>query len=192
MTGGMKFTRHFAFFLALFAAAAHAEPESGSSAALRSTYAALAARLATSPFGRPLVLESRQSDDRVRGAVYAVVDHGFDELAVYLGRKTPQPPEQAQRLDFDYRAVTRAAEYVGGLRGVVERNAMRYYLAIEAHLGALSAPPGARPERSMREWFAATERYPRQLHEIGRAEYLEMKRVEYGRDALVLRAERPR
>jgi hypothetical protein len=37
--------------------------------------------------------------------------------------------------------------HIGGLRGVVERNTMRYYLAIEAHLGALSAPPGARPEK---------------------------------------------
>jgi hypothetical protein len=31
--------------------------------------------------------------------------------------------------------------FVGGMRGVVERNTMRYYLAIEAYLGALSAPP---------------------------------------------------
>ena len=67
------------------------------------------------------------------------------------------------------------------MRGAVERNTMRYYLAIEAFLGALSAPPGARVEKSMRDWFAATEAYPRQLHEVEQNEYLAMKRNEYSR-----------
>ncbi len=71
--------------------------------------------------------------------------------------------------------------HIGGMRGMVERNTMRYYLAIEAFLGALSAPPQARLETSLRQWFAAIERYPRQLHEIEEAEYLEMKRKEYSR-----------
>jgi len=70
---------------------------------------------------------------------------------------------------------------VGGMRGAVERNTMRYYLAIEAFLGALSAPPGSRVEKSLRDWFAATEAYPRQLHEMNQNEYLAMKRNEYGR-----------
>jgi hypothetical protein len=67
---------------------------------------------------------------------------------------------------------------VGGVRGVMERNTMRYYLAIEAFLGALAAPPQARFEKRIRDWFAASERYPLQLHELDRAEYLGMKRVE--------------
>jgi hypothetical protein len=71
--------------------------------------------------------------------------------------------------------------FIDGLRGVVERNTMRYYLAIEAYLGALSVPVAARQEKGMRDWFAAVERYPRQLHELGSAEYLEMKRREYSR-----------
>ncbi|KAF0101512.1 MAG: hypothetical protein FD187_1936 [bacterium] len=33
------------------------------------------------------------------------------------------------------------AEYVRGMRGLVERNAMRYYLAIDAYLGASATPP---------------------------------------------------
>jgi hypothetical protein len=66
----------------------------------------------------------------------------------------------------------------GGFRGVMERNTMRYYLAIEAFLGALSSPPRARFEKRIHDWFAASERYPRQLHEIGQSEYLEMKRAE--------------
>jgi hypothetical protein len=67
------------------------------------------------------------------------------------------------------------------MRGLVERNTMRYYLAVEAFLGALSAPPQARVEKSLSDWFAAIERYPRQLHELERGEYLDMKRREYSR-----------
>lgn len=69
--------------------------------------------------------------------------------------------------------------YIGGMRGVVERNTMRYYLAVETFLGALSAPPQTRVEKRFRDWFAAIERYPRQLHEMEQGEYLAMKRKEY-------------
>ena len=72
-------------------------------------------------------------------------------------------------------------KYIAGLRGLVERNTMRYYLAIEAYLGALSAVPAARLEKRLTDWYAAVERFPRQLHEIGLQDYLEMKRREYQR-----------
>lgn len=71
--------------------------------------------------------------------------------------------------------------HVGGLRGIVERNSMRYYLAIEAFLGALSAPPPARLEKRLHDWFDAAERYPLQLHEMERSDYLAMKRREVSR-----------
>jgi len=70
---------------------------------------------------------------------------------------------------------------VRGMRGVMERNTMRYYLAIEAYLRALGAGPEEREGRMIEEWFAAVERYPRQLHEIERAEYVSMKRQEFQR-----------
>jgi hypothetical protein len=60
----------------------------------------------------------------------------------------------------------------------VERNTMRYYLAIEAYLGALSAPPAAQLEQRLQDWFDATERFSRQLHELEKDEYLTMKRKE--------------
>jgi hypothetical protein len=77
--------------------------------------------------------------------------------------------------------------HIGGMRGVVERNTMRYYLAIEAFLGALSTPPLARMEKRLRDWFAAAERYPRQLHEMEQDEYLDMKRKEHLRQQAGLR-----
>lgn len=72
-------------------------------------------------------------------------------------------------------------EYANGMRGVVERNTMRYYLAIEAYLGALATPPEQQDEKRLNDWFAGSERYPLQLHEIERDEYLDMKRDEIRR-----------
>jgi hypothetical protein len=73
--------------------------------------------------------------------------------------------------------------YVGGMRGVVERNAMRYYLAIDAYLDSLAAPAGQQLDRRLKGWFDATEKYPRQLHEVTRDDYLRMKRDEVARQA---------
>ncbi|GAC1628994.1 MAG: hypothetical protein NVS9B10_19590 [Nevskia sp.] len=66
--------------------------------------------------------------------------------------------------------------YIDGVRGVIERNTMRYYLAIDAWLATRAAPPGERLQRALSAWFDATERYPRQLHELDRAAYLQAKR----------------
>lgn len=70
-------------------------------------------------------------------------------------------------------------EYIGGMRGLMERNAMRYYLAIGAYLGALSTPPASQLQKRLQSWFNATEQYPRQLREVDRATYMNMKQDEY-------------
>jgi hypothetical protein len=67
---------------------------------------------------------------------------------------------------------------VGGLRGALERNAMRYYLALDAYLAALSVPPPQQLEERLRDWFDSTESYALQLHELDQSTYLEMKRRE--------------
>jgi hypothetical protein len=79
---------------------------------------------------------------------------------------------------------TGETRYIGGVLGLVERNTMRYYLAIEAYLDALSSPPNARLDRRLTDWFDATEQYPRQLHEVSRADYMQMKHNEYQRQQI--------
>lgn len=74
-----------------------------------------------------------------------------------------------------------APQFIGSTRGVVERNTMRYYLAIEAYLGALGQPPAQQFERRLAAWFAAVERYPVQLHELELGEYLSLKREQMQR-----------
>jgi hypothetical protein len=71
--------------------------------------------------------------------------------------------------------------YQGGVLGLLERNTMRYYLAIDAYLSAYGLPAAEQPEKRIREWYASTERYAQQLHEMEQDEYLDMKRKEMRR-----------
>lgn len=270
--------------------------------ALRARLAALQEQFANSPFQRPLLLESIQADDELKGEVHAVLAHAFGVvlpalksadhwcdilmlhlnvkgcraetrdggliLSVFSGRKFDQPLGQTYRFDFDYRVVASGPDYlqlrlaadrgplgtrnygirieaipvgegrtlvhmtysygyglaaklasqvylstigrnkvgfsivrrepdgtpvyVAGERGVIERNTMRYYLAIEAYLGAQALPRPEREERRLRDWFDAIERYPRQLHELERDEYLRMKRAELARQRATAPSESPR
>ena len=265
-------------------------------AALLDKHAALAQPLARNPFGRPLVLESQEVNNRVTGHAYAVLDFPFstvsaqfksphqwcevmilhlntkycrasgpavnaalsgtETLKVSIGKKTPQTLSDASTLSFqfklaeassnfmavnltsregpvgtsDYRMNLQAAalpggktfvhlsyaysyglagklamqsylstigrskvgftfvaqkdgrnELVGGMRGTVERNTMRYYLAMEALMVSLQEPAAEQVSKRLDYWFAATEQYPEQLREIDRSSYLTMKRAELQR-----------
>jgi hypothetical protein len=72
-------------------------------------------------------------------------------------------------------------DYISGMRGVVERNTMRYYLAIDAYLDSLESPEKDQVQKRLDQWFSSTELYRRQLHELDRDDYLSMKHQEYAR-----------
>lgn len=262
-----------------------AAPESTTAASLLGRYNALADRLQKSPFQRPLVLDSTESRNDIKGDIYAVVDYpyatvraglndpehwcevlslhlntkycqvesdnGKTVLNVRIGKKFSQPMEDAYALELSYRVASATAkyleiqlsadkgplgtrdyriqlygiplangrsflhltyfyaygwtgrtamkaylatigsgkvgftvtrrqsngqpEYIKGIRGLVERNAMRYYLAIDAYLGASAATPARQLQERLQSWFTATEQYARQLHEMERTDYFEMK-----------------
>ncbi|OIR12548.1 hypothetical protein GALL_62480 [mine drainage metagenome] len=75
--------------------------------------------------------------------------------------------------------------YIKGIRGLVERNTMRYYLAIDSYLASLTQPNDDQLEKSLQYWYRSSEQYARQLHEIEQDEYLNMKRKEYQRQQVV-------
>jgi hypothetical protein len=74
-----------------------------------------------------------------------------------------------------------------GVRGAVERNAMRYYLAIDAYLDTMDLPQAQRVDKRINQWFSGTERYPRQLREMDRGSYVALKRADYGRETTAAR-----
>lgn len=262
---------------------------------LRAKYDSLQKPLRQNQFKRPLVLDSVETPNYLKGDIYAIVDYPFGvvyaglnnpdhwcdvlllhintkychavvgssgtTLRVNIGKKTPQDLDDVARVEFAYSVAVATPEYleiilnardgplgtsdyrihleavalpnaktflhltysyavnlvgrmamqaylgtigsgkvgftvigrradgqpefVGGVRGVVERNTMRYYLAIDTFLGSAHAAPAVQFEARLQRWFTAVEQYPRQLHEMERGAYLEMKRAEYLRQKTV-------
>ncbi len=269
----------------LWPAPAHAQAAED----LLAKHAALANRLKFNQFQRPLVLESSETANQIRGDIYAVIDYPFSVvsaglnspehwcdvmslhintkycraeqasdgavLKVNIGKKTPEELATAARVYFNYTAyavtpehldirlsakdgpmgtsnyritleavplasgktflhltyayatsltarvamraylatigadkvgftpiantAAGAGQFIGGLRGLTERNTMRYYLAIDSYLEATAEAPARQLEKRLQSWFTAVERYPRQLHEMDRDAYIAMKRSEY-------------
>lgn len=67
-------------------------------------------------------------------------------------------------------------QYVQGERGSVERNVMRNYLALQAYTSVAPGTHAAQMDARLQAWFALTERYSAQLHELTLDEYLAQKR----------------
>jgi hypothetical protein len=113
---------------------------------------------------------------------YAVSYGGASDFAMHLYLGTIG----RDKVGFTRASAPRATDegYVGGMRGVVERNTMRYYLAIDSYLDSLAAPSEQRLEKRLQAWFDATEKYPRQLREVERDAYLKMKRAEVQRQSV--------
>ncbi len=257
--------------------------------ALLEKHAALAAQLASNPYGRPLFLDSSETPTRVNGNAYAVLDSPFSAvsgtfkspkrwcdvmmlhlntkycrassdaspslLTVNIGKKGVQALAESYALEFAFRLVSASPNYlalqleadkgpmgtsdykielravplpdgktfmhfrysygyglagrlamqaylatlgsgkvgftqisqgnkpayIGGTRGIVERNTMRYYLAIEAYLASLNSPPQQQLNTRLEHWFDATEQFPLQLREMDKTSYLAMKKIEYQR-----------
>ena len=58
------------------------------------------------------------------------------------------------------------------------------YLAIDAYFDALTTSPEDRLEKRLQKWYRSAEQCARQLHEVEREDYLDMKRREYQRQQL--------
>jgi hypothetical protein len=69
--------------------------------------------------------------------------------------------------------------YIDGERGAIERNAVRYYLAVESYIDSLNYPAAGGFEHRLNEWYDLTAKYPRQLKEDEKGEYLAMKKKEH-------------
>jgi hypothetical protein len=70
--------------------------------------------------------------------------------------------------------------YVRGLQGMIERNATRYHLAVQAFLDTLNVSEPKRFERRIERWFDLISAHPAQFYEMERDEYLRSKQAERG------------
>jgi hypothetical protein len=69
--------------------------------------------------------------------------------------------------------------YIGGPRGSIERNAVRYYFAIQTFMNALRYPEESRFSMRISEWYDLTGRYRKQLFELDKQDYLTSKTKEH-------------
>ena len=125
-----------------------------------------------------IVLEATPLDGK-RTFIHLGYSYGFGAMA-RLAMQAYLATAGAHKVGFTLTG--RDAEgkpvYVGGMLGATERNTMRYFLAIDAYLGSLAAPEGQRLEKRINDWYSASLKYPRQLAELEKAEYVTMKRRE--------------
>lgn len=264
-----------------------AAAETGSAGALRAKYQLHQARPPIQP-SLPITIEAEQSGGRLRGDVYATLDHPYAQvvdtlrrgsnwceiaplhlnvkacthearpgamrLTFYSGRKQYQPPEATRPFIYDFREQVHGPRYfrvvltpdmatrdteqnhilveaiplgrgqvfvhvqysfkyslwmrlaagsyfatfgrdktgfsvtgtdrqgrpirATGIAGAVERNAVRYYLALQTYFNALDVTEPGRHEARLSRWFDLTEQYAAQLRELSKAEYLSAKRRE--------------
>jgi len=78
-----------------------------------------------------------------------------------------------------------SGNFVGGVRGIIERNTMRYFIGLGCALQfATTDVPAQRFGQMAACWYDETQRYPVQLYEMPRTDYLDMKRAEYARSAV--------
>ena len=149
--------------------------------ALAAAYMRIALHADSGPLGTRdyrIVLEAAPEDD-AHTIVHLAYSYGYGMMS-QMAMQAYLSTAGAGKVGFtvEGRDARGKPVYVGGMRGVMERNTMRYFLAIDAYLDSLSAPAASRIEARLAQWFDTTERYPRQLHEMERDEYVAMKRRE--------------
>lgn len=69
--------------------------------------------------------------------------------------------------------------YVTGVKAVIERNVMRYFLALDSYLRQQGNLEPDSFKRLLSVWYQATEQHHRQLYEYDQDTYLEAKQKEY-------------
>ena len=102
-------------------------------------------------------------------------------LAGKLGMKGYLATGGKNKVGFSLEPNSNPPTFIKGTRGVVERNTMRYYLAIDAYLSAINTDADSQLNARLQHWYDATEKYVPQLHEIERSDYIAMKHDEYER-----------
>jgi hypothetical protein len=81
--------------------------------------------------------------------------------------------------------------YVGGQRGAIERNVIRYYLAIQSFMNTRAYPDDVRLARRISEWHDLSSRFRKQLYDMDKKEYTALKTSEYRRQTALQARETP-
>jgi len=150
-------------------------------AAVRSDYVRIALTAPEGPFGTgDYALELEATPVGARS--FVVLRYGFrTSTASRLTVSTYLATSGSGKVGFTTTGRDPAGRrlLVGGLRGLVERNAMRNFLALDAWLDSFDAPATERFEHSVRHMTMLTGQYPDQLVEMPATDYQAIKLREW-------------
>ena len=79
------------------------------------------------------------------------------------------------------------AVYIGGPRGALERNAVRYYLALQSFMDTLHYADDIRFSTRTGRWYDLTNLYRRQLFEMEKKDYVRFKTEEHKNQVILQR-----
>jgi len=77
--------------------------------------------------------------------------------------------------------------YISGPRGAIERNAVRYYFAIQSFMDTLGYPEESRFSMRTIKWYDLTNRYWKQLFDLDKKDYLTFKTKEHMNQVILQR-----
>lgn len=77
--------------------------------------------------------------------------------------------------------------YIGGPRGAIERNAVRYYFAIQSVMNTLRYPVKSHFSMRTNMWYDLTTSYRKQLFDLDKKDYLAFKAIENKNQAALQR-----
>jgi hypothetical protein len=77
--------------------------------------------------------------------------------------------------------------YIGGPRGAIERNAVRYYFAIQTCINTLHYPDKTLFSTRINQWYDVTSLYKKQLFDLSKKDYLESKTREHENQVILQR-----
>jgi hypothetical protein len=112
--------------------------------------------------------------------------HGF---AIALAAKAYFAIFGRDRVGFTVKGTDSKGDliYIGGPRGAIERNVVRYYLGIKSFMDTHSYPEESRFQMRISQWYDLADRYRKQLHDLEKKEYLTLKTEEHKQQQMLQR-----
>lgn len=116
------------------------------------------------------------------GRTFVHVSYAYsDSAALRLAAKAYFATLARSKVGFTVTATDKKGNpiYIGGPRGSIERNAVRYYYAIEAFMNSMNYPENERFSSRINEWYDLTSRHRNQLFELSKEDYVTFKTKEH-------------
>ena len=122
------------------------------------------------------------------GRTFVHVSYEYsDSVALHLAEKLYFATLGFGKVGFTVTGTDRKGNpvYISGPRAAIERNAVRYYFAIQSFINTLRYPEKSRFSMRISDWYDFTNRYRKQLFEMDKKDYLTFKTREHMNQVLL-------